>query len=468
MIKNFGKIRQWAGEKLGASHGTLPSEEFKDFQSETKQRHEDFDQMRHTLELAVQYIQKNKITSDNGSKRAPLGAYGEALVCHANMFPRDSIQWNALTTLGLGECRLSEMEDEFAKSIKDDYMVVLQQFNQNFKEYLTLCRKLESRRLDYDAKYNRLQKAKKESPDSEQSVQAAKVKYEETEFDVVQCMITLQETEDDHIDALRNLLQNQLSYHKEAVKILENANKKWDQCDGQDTRINNDQKDSDTQKVEKNQIKGKQRKAIYEHVQDHPDELTFHVNDIINVVDKVDNGWWLGEMPVKNGQQNTRGIFPVNYTIPYPDANDESMDTDDNSKNHSSKMEISKNGTVITTSLQGSSIISPTETSPDSLSTTSTSPPLRPLSTSIGSSPSSASSSSPGQQPVHQILPTSSLRPPQPVFPESLPTTSPPTTKANHQASSDQHQELPLKKTLSKTIASKDSHHPLPPTPSSD
>jgi hypothetical protein len=168
------------------------------------------------MDLTIQHIMKDKITSDNGRKRSPLGAYGESLVAHASMFPRDSLHCkdkirtfilnlpfsscllstvgNILTSLGLGECRISEAEDVLAEQIKG-YLVLLQQSGQSFKEYLALCRKLESRRLDYDAKYNRLQKAKKESPESEQGVQAAKAKYEETEMDVVQCMVSLQQTE---------------------------------------------------------------------------------------------------------------------------------------------------------------------------------------------------------------------------------------------------------------------------------
>ncbi|ORZ14204.1 hypothetical protein BCR42DRAFT_63585 [Absidia repens] len=282
--------------------------------------------MRHTMELAIQHIHKNKITSDNGRKRSPMGAYGESLVAHAGMFLRDSVNWNMLTSFGLGERRISEAEDRFADHIKDNYVVILQQSGQSFKEYLTLCRKLESRRLDYDAKYNRLQKAKKESPDSEQSVQSAKVKYEETEVDVVQCMISLQETETEHCDALRSMLEAQLCYHKEAVRILENVKKGWDQeppteqaaaptsnnptmDDGGD-----DTKDNCSGTIDA--INPRQQRALYDHIQDHDDELTFHVNDIITVLHEVDDAWWFGEISDSNNNKS-RGIFPVNYTEPY-------------------------------------------------------------------------------------------------------------------------------------------------------
>ena len=48
------------------------------------------------------------------------------------------------------------------------------------KEYHTLQKKLHSRRLDYDAKLAKVQKAKKEKPEWEEEMQASKAKYEET------------------------------------------------------------------------------------------------------------------------------------------------------------------------------------------------------------------------------------------------------------------------------------------------
>ena len=37
------------------------------------------------------------------------------------------------------------------------------------------------------------------------------------------------------------------------------------------------------------------------------DEITFDPDDIIENIEKIDEGWWVGEV---NGQ---RGLFPANY-----------------------------------------------------------------------------------------------------------------------------------------------------------
>lgn len=96
---------------------------------------------------------------------------------------------------GLAQSKVAAYQEEFADMMKAEYMEKLDQGLQHYKEYQALRKKLESRRLDYDAKLSRLQKSKKEKPELEQEMQAAKLKYEDSEYDVVQKMATLQEFE---------------------------------------------------------------------------------------------------------------------------------------------------------------------------------------------------------------------------------------------------------------------------------
>lgn len=56
-----------------------------------------------------------------------------------------------------------------------------------------------------------------------------------------------------------------------------------------------------------------QRKAVYDFGGDNVDELSFRIGDVIQVIEEVDEGWWLGEVAEPNGNVR-RGIFPVNYT----------------------------------------------------------------------------------------------------------------------------------------------------------
>lgn len=101
----------------------------------------------------------------------------------------------ALLNFGQAESRIAMLQDDLAGQVKEGYMRTLEEALREYKEYQALKKKLEGRRLDYDAKLSRLQKAKKEKPEWEQEMQAAKLKYEETEYELIQKMVQLQEYE---------------------------------------------------------------------------------------------------------------------------------------------------------------------------------------------------------------------------------------------------------------------------------
>lgn len=54
-------------------------------------------------------------------------------------------------------------------------------------------------------------------------------------------------------------------------------------------------------------LSGIQVIAIYDYEAADDDELSFSEGQLINVLDKVDPGWWEGEL---NG---VTGLFPANY-----------------------------------------------------------------------------------------------------------------------------------------------------------
>lgn len=56
-------------------------------------------------------------------------------------------------------------------------------------------KKLQSRRLDYDAKLAKVQKAKKEKPEWEEEMQAAKSKYEDTRECVLGIMTAISDSQ---------------------------------------------------------------------------------------------------------------------------------------------------------------------------------------------------------------------------------------------------------------------------------
>lgn len=81
---------------------------------------------------------------------------------------------------------VSISQTEFANSVKSGLLNDLDNLKDGLKEYDRLKKKLENRRLDFDAKHNKYQKSKKD--DSAQEVQVAHEKYEETLADMERLM----------------------------------------------------------------------------------------------------------------------------------------------------------------------------------------------------------------------------------------------------------------------------------------
>lgn len=100
-----------------------------------------------------------------------------------------------MINLGQIETRIAVLQEALAQDIKSGYLTVLENGLLEYKEYDSLRKKLASRRLDYDSKLNRLNKAKKEKPELEQEMQASRMKYEDTEHDLIQKMAYIQEFE---------------------------------------------------------------------------------------------------------------------------------------------------------------------------------------------------------------------------------------------------------------------------------
>ncbi|KAI8065005.1 hypothetical protein BDF21DRAFT_346446 [Thamnidium elegans] len=337
--------------------------------------------------MQMQLAKKKPSPEDNKSKRLPTDILGVCLLNYGNEFTDDAPLGSALINLGQSQSKLASFQEDYSDNIKTEYMEKLDEGLALFKDYANLRKRLESRRLDYDAKIGRLQKSKKEKPELEQELQASKMKYEDAEYDVIQKMISLQEFEDEHCDALQHFLDIQIDYFNNSLQVLSDVKSNWGQpvttnintrhnattvnttnshhrlaalsrTSSNTSNNNNDEPISrsisrkastDTNLIpppvrramgsrtasfseredipqiinrtqqqpsppvlprrQSQSTTTTQRKAVYDFAGDNIDELSFQVGDIINVIEEVDEGWWLGE-----SIDGRRGIFPVNYT----------------------------------------------------------------------------------------------------------------------------------------------------------
>ncbi|KAI8059453.1 hypothetical protein BC940DRAFT_313711 [Gongronella butleri] len=222
MIKNFGKLKQWTGERLGQAKATNQTEDFQQMEHDTDAKKAGFDKVFEAADAFQHHLAKKKPSPEDGkTKCPPLEALANCWLQYAATFSDDAVLGATMINVAHGELQISHLHDEYAASMRDQYVNLLQHGVHAYKDYGTLKKKLESRRLDYDAKLARLQKSKKEKPEWEQEMQAAKMKYEETEYDLIQKMVALQEYEADQCQALQQFVDAQLTYHQQSLEVLQ-------------------------------------------------------------------------------------------------------------------------------------------------------------------------------------------------------------------------------------------------------
>jgi len=95
------------------------------------------------------------------------------------------------------------------------------------KEYQNARKKLEQRRLAYDASLAKMQKAKKEDFRVEEELRAQKAKYDESSEDVYRRMQDIKESEVDMIQDLSSFLESELTYYDRCREVLLNVKRDW-------------------------------------------------------------------------------------------------------------------------------------------------------------------------------------------------------------------------------------------------
>lgn len=95
------------------------------------------------------------------------------------------------------------------------------------KEYQAARKKLEQRRLAYDASLAKMQKAKREDFRVEEELRSQKAKYEEAEDDVHRRMEDIRESDPTSVADLGLFLEAQLEYHEKCRATLLQLQADW-------------------------------------------------------------------------------------------------------------------------------------------------------------------------------------------------------------------------------------------------
>ncbi|TDZ15970.1 Meiotically up-regulated gene 137 protein [Colletotrichum orbiculare MAFF 240422] len=225
--KKFDRAFQWAGEKMGSESKTGHSDEFKMLEQEMALRYDGMERLQKSTNTYVKWIARRGEGFEDKEKGLPIAFVGRMMISHGEEFEADSEFGACLLALGRTNERLAGIQEGYAAEVTDNWLESVERSLAMMKEYQAARKKLESRRLAYDASISKMQKAKREDFRLEEELRTARAKFEEAGEDVMRRMQDIKEAEADNVRDLTGLLDAELDYHERCADELRRLRKNW-------------------------------------------------------------------------------------------------------------------------------------------------------------------------------------------------------------------------------------------------
>ncbi|KAJ1550870.1 hypothetical protein HK096_004507 [Nowakowskiella sp. JEL0078] len=357
LSKKLGQMRQWTGEKLGNAQRTETGDDFARLEQETNIRSE---QTKEVFEACQSYLHSiGRRKEGEKPRKSQLDMLGSSMIMFGSQLP-DSVYAQTLQIVGDAEEKIAIYQSELCSDFQSGYTNRLGAVLHDMKEFYSMKKKMENRRLDFDAKHNRAQKSKRENADIFEEANYAKAKYEESLNDVTQRMVRISVNEDDQLLDLLDFVDMQVNYYQRSLKVLlqlqsslENvprpSSSKYKQSSSENFNRKSSYDDdppetSNRGPVEKKllyaanagslvyPVKGpnglqappnprshnsasglsylKKVRVTFDFDAEDANDLTIRKGDIVNVITEIDESWFKGEMADGTGRC---GMFPSNY-----------------------------------------------------------------------------------------------------------------------------------------------------------
>ncbi|RDA89750.1 hypothetical protein CP533_2921 [Ophiocordyceps camponoti-saundersi (nom. inval.)] len=222
--RTIDRARQWAGEKMGGEvTRTAQSDEFQTLQAEMNMRQAGMESLQKSAAVYVKWAARRCESSEDKTRSAPLSALGRSMTSHGAELEPDSDWANGLNSVGRANERISDLQTSYAEDVTTNWLHHLERSVTMMKEYQAARRKLESRRLAYDASVAKLQKSKRDDFRVEDEMRVCKTKFEDSTEDVLRRMQDIKDAEVDDVAALTSFLDAELNLHERAVEELRRA-----------------------------------------------------------------------------------------------------------------------------------------------------------------------------------------------------------------------------------------------------
>ncbi|KAF7719616.1 Uncharacterized protein PECH_003493 [Penicillium ucsense] len=226
MNKRIGRLKQWAGERMGGEVKTCQSDDFKALETEMGVRQEGVDRIHKSMTAYVKAISKRS-EGDDKEKTLPIAHLGSSMVAHGEDFDGNSEYGQCLTMLGRTEERIARIQESYISQATSSWLESLERSLAQMKDYNHARKKLDSRRLAYDTSLSKMEKAKREDFRVEEELRTQKVKYEEANDDVIRRMQDIKDAEAESVMDLGSFLEAQLEYHERCREVLLQLRSEW-------------------------------------------------------------------------------------------------------------------------------------------------------------------------------------------------------------------------------------------------
>ncbi|KAI0470791.1 BAR-domain-containing protein [Xylariaceae sp. FL0804] len=231
--KKIDRAFQWAGEKMGQEAKTSHTDEFRMLETEMALRHDGMDRLQKSMTAYVKSISRRSETFEDKEKGLPVSYLGRTMMSHGEDFEPDSEFGTSLIAMGRANERIAGIQETYVAHATSYWLEGLERSLAMMKEYQASRKKLEHRRLTYDANMTKMQKAKREDFRLEEELRASKAKYDESSEDVYRRMQDVKEAEADSVRDLTSFLDAELDYYERCAAELRRTRQEWTAGSGQ-------------------------------------------------------------------------------------------------------------------------------------------------------------------------------------------------------------------------------------------
>ncbi|KAI1273859.1 hypothetical protein F5Y07DRAFT_244479 [Xylaria sp. FL0933] len=225
--KKIDRAFQWAGEKMGHEAKITHSDDFRMLESEMNLRYDGMDRLQKSMNTYVKSLSRRGETFEDKEKGLPVSYLGRTMITHGEEFEADSEFGNCLIAMGRANERISGIQENYVAHATSYWLEGLERSLAMMKEYQSARKKLENRRLTYEASASKMQKAKREDFRLEDELRTSKAKYEESSEDVYRRMMDIKEAEADSVRDLGCFLDSELDYYERCAEELRRVKQNW-------------------------------------------------------------------------------------------------------------------------------------------------------------------------------------------------------------------------------------------------